>query len=202
MEDFDFPEAKGLRRSAIVDGVLRVIAYSSSASAIVAPNIVMALDKPLAKLDATLDARKRTREVMRAIYYMKSRGYLAGDYEHGLELTAKAKRRLRRIDLENAAIVPSKRWDHVWRIVIYDIPEVRAGARQMVASYLRNIGCFQLQKSTWITPFECREAIEAIAMHAECEEYITYFEASYIANERVLIQRFAKKYPATIFDNS
>ena len=77
----------------------------------------------------------------------KSRGYLAGEYEHGLELTAKAVRRLAKIQLNEAAIYPTPVWDHNWRIIVYDIPQDRKAARQFIAAYLRRIGVFSYRKA-------------------------------------------------------
>ncbi len=93
---------------------------------------------------------------------MKNRGYLAGDYEHGLQITDKARRRLSRVRLSDIIIQPQKVWDKTWRIVIYDIPEEHASARRNLTRQLRCMGCFQLQRSTWITPFPCRSEVEAI----------------------------------------
>ncbi|MGB3023908.1 MAG: hypothetical protein WBB39_03855 [Candidatus Saccharimonadales bacterium] len=198
-DDERFPESGELCRGEIVDRILRAGAYSTLGLALIAPNIVMALDKPLKQLDNSLDKRARRREVMRTVYYMKSRGYLVGEYEHGLELTAKAMRRLAKMQLNEAAICPVPVWDRSWRIIVYDIPQGSKAARQFIAAYLRRIGCFQLQKSTWITPFDCRESVEAVGVHTQCTQYITYFEAHYLANESVILRRFAKKYPATNF---
>ncbi len=198
--DYDVPELAALSTSAMVDGIIRFSAYAAAVSAIVmAPNIVRALDKPLAQLDKSMDARRRHREVMKAVYYMKAHGYLAGDYEHGLQLTPKAKRRLQRMQTETITIDTPASWDGVWRIIIYDIPESKKLARQNLTRLLRRAGCFQLQKSAWITPFACRESVVTVAATYEIDQFITYFEAHYLDNAAPLVRRFAKKYPHVKF---
>ncbi len=191
---------QNLRTAKLVDEIVRFSAYASVAAAtMLAPNILQVLDKGLRKLDKTLDAREREREALRIIAYMKQRGLLAGDYKHGLEITAKARKRLEKIELDELRIVSQPRWDGLWRIVIYDIPEKNKYARDSLGSLLRQIGCFQLQRSTWITPFPCATELETICARYEVEQYVSYFEAKQLSNAKVLISRFRKKYPTTHF---
>lgn len=186
--------------SALVDHILRVGAYSTAVGAgLLMPNIVQSLDKPLKALDKRLSERAREREIMRVVYYMKSRGYLAGEYEHGLQVTSAGRERLIRVEIKDTKITAPKKWDGVWRIIFYDIPESHRAGRQALVGTLRNIGCFQLQKSVWITPFACREVVERVAAYHDVDTYITYLEASYLDNAEPLIGRFAKKYSQTTF---
>lgn len=200
-DGYEVPELASLRRSDLVDGILSAATTIGVLSAgLIAPNIVQALDTPLKKLDKSFSKRRRKREIMKTVYYMKSRGYLAGDYEHGLQLTDKARQRLKKVQQQSAIIVSPEQWDSVWRIVIYDIPETHRSGRIMLAAALRRIGCFQLQKSTWISPFDCRDIVAAISAEYGIDQYVTYLEARYLDNPKPLIRRFAKKYPATKFD--
>lgn len=197
--DYDAPELASMRRGAMVDGVLHFVAYGTALSmAILAPNIVQALDGPLAKLDTTMDQRRRKREILKTVYYMKSRGYLAGDYEHGLQLTGKAKRQLAKRKGALSVAIP-ERWDKHWRVIVYDIPEKQQQGRRALTRLLREMGCFQLQKSTWITPFSCRDVIAIAAAEAKVDQYVTYLEATYLDNQQPLLARFSKKYPTVDF---
>lgn len=190
--------------SKIVDEIIRFGALGTLiTAAAVAPNIVQVFGKPLAKLSKRLDEREYERnirrETQRVIRYMKQNGYLAGDYEHGLQLTNKARKRLEKVEFDSMHTTPQKRWDKKWRIVIYDVPQNQKSARDALASCLRRYGYFQLQKSTWITPFPCRDDIAAIAAHFGVDNFVTYFEAVHLDNQRVLISRFKRKYPETSF---
>lgn len=186
--------------SKLVDEVIRFAAYGGALTAtLVAPNIVQALDKPLRTLDKKLDDRDKLRETQRVVRYMKHQGLLAGSYEHGLQLTDKARERLAHIELRDLSVQPQQIWDKRWRIIIYDIPEEHKSARNALGSNLLSYGCFQLQKSTWITPFPCREDITALCASYDVDQYVTYFEAIHLDNASVLIRRFKKKYPDTRF---
>lgn len=202
-EIYDAPEVASLQRAALVDGVMRFASHAAMIGvALVMPNILQALDKSLSRLDASLDKRARHREVLKTVYYMKANGYLAGDYEHGLQLTAKAKRRLGRTDLRRVAISPVPAWDGIWRIVLYDIPEKHRAGRQEFTRLLRSAGCFQLQKSAWITPFECRDDICTLTAACDIDKYVTYLEVAHLDNAIALLRRFQRKYPMVNFSQN
>lgn len=186
--------------SAIVDEVIRFTALTTAiGGAVVLPGLAPALEKPLGSLITHLDKRRYEREVRRIVYGMKDRGLLVGDYEHGLQLTVKAKRRLARIEVQNLSIKVPDTWDARWRIIFYDIPEKHASARRHVVQSLRDLGCFQLQKSVWITPFECRDVIEVIAVYYGVSSFVSYVKSEGLDNEAALIKRFQRKYPDTSF---
>lgn len=188
------------RSGELVNSMIRFVAAATALSvAVTLPGMAKELDNLLKALDTRLDERERQQKIRRTIYYMKSRGLLAGEYEHGLHLTDKAKRRLEQVELDDVTIQPATVWDGKWHITIYDIPEEYRQARASLTARLRQIGCFQLQKSAWITPFECREIIEAICTRYGIDRYVTYFQVIELANDQALLKRFAKKYPGINF---
>lgn len=190
--------------SKIVDEIIRFGAFGTVITAVaVAPNLAQVLSRPLNRLGRKLDERdelrSREKEVQRVIRYMKQQGLLAGEYEHGLQLTNKGRKRLERIALDSLAVHATKVWDKKWRIIIYDIPETHRAARDAFWARLHRLGCFQLQKSTWISPFDCRQEIATLAAHHAVDPYVTYFEAINLDNQKILIARFKKNYPETQF---
>ena len=188
------------RTAKIVDEILRyAVGGGVLAIGLFVPNIMIALRKPLNTLLHTLDDREKEREVRRIITNLKSQGYLAGEYEHGLQVTEKAKQRLAKNLIANLRLQPQNVWDKKWRIIIYDIPEKHQLARQSLVVKLHRYGCFQLQKSTWITPFPCRDDIIALTSYYDVQQYVSYFEAINLDNDTPLIARFRKKYPNTAF---
>lgn len=46
----------------------------------------------------------------------------------------------------------NRRWDGRWRLVLFDVPEVRKVARNQLRRYLHGRGFGYLQNSVWITP--------------------------------------------------
>ncbi|HSH55640.1 MAG TPA: hypothetical protein VK983_02320 [Candidatus Limnocylindrales bacterium] len=139
-----------------------------------------------------MDKKARERELKRTLAYMKRQKLITEDYEHGLQITAKAKKRLRQIDIDTLSITIIKTWDHKWRLCFYDVPENQKHARNTLSASLRRLGCIQLQRSVWIHPYPYEKELLAIAAFYGVERYITYLETTYIANEEKLIQQFPK----------
>lgn len=65
-----------------------------------------------------------------------------------------------------------KRWDHLWRIVVFDIPEKKKNDRDQFREKLRRLGFFPFQKSMYITPFACEKIIWDIARQYRITQYV------------------------------
>lgn len=184
----------------VIDEILRfAVGIASTGSALFVPNILIGLQKPLDVFYSHLDEREKAREIRRIVYYMKDRGYLAGEYEFGLQITDKAKDILKKREIELLTITPQKVWDKKWRIICYDIPVSHSAARRALQEKLRSYGYFHLQGSVLITPFPCLDDIKTITAAYDVADYVTYFEAINLMNEKVMIRRFQKRFPQTKF---
>lgn len=146
-----------------------------------------------------MDKRQRERELRRVIGYMRSNRLLKGDYEHGLHITNKGRRRLEESKFKQLSIKPQITWDGKWRLVIYDIPEIRKQYRKALTAKLTRLGFFQLQRSAWLHPFPCRSIVETVSARYKVDRYITYLQAQGISNQKKLIIKFQKRYPNTSF---
>ncbi len=51
-------------------------------------------------------------------------------------------------------------WDKRWRIILFDIPHRNKKAREAFRTKLKALGCLQLQKSAYITPWPCSNEID------------------------------------------
>ena len=186
--------------SELVDAVLRFsLTAGALAAGMVLPNALVAIEKPLGKYFKHLDRKQREREAQRIIRYMKYQGLLVGDYEFGLQISKKGKKRLEELDFDSLKIPTPTRWDHLWRLVFYDIPEHHKLGRDTLTAKLRELGFFQLQRSVWIHPFPCREVIEKVTSAYMLEPYVSYIETRHLDNQAVLIKRFNKRIPTVSF---
>ncbi len=177
--------------SPVIDGLIRLVAIGSiTAVALLAPNALQLLDKPLQNYFKKLDARARQREMKRILSYMKRSGLVTENYEHGLRISKKALKRLKHADLETITIKNQPKWDKRWRVIFYDIPEKQKNSRNQLAFKLRSLDCQQLQRSVWVHPFPCEDEINAVAIAYGVETFITYLETTHINNEKALIKRF------------
>lgn len=186
--------------SAVVDNILRIsVTTGLLAAGMVLPNLLIALDKPINHYMKSLDKRARERELRRIISYMKTSSLLSGDYEHGLVITNKGRRRLSDADFDRLRIEPKSVWDKKWRLVFYDIPEKYKSGRDAIAVKLRELGFYQLQRSVWVLPLPCRDIVEKVAVHYKVDKYVSLIEANKIDNQKRLIEKFKKTFPQTKF---
>ncbi|MGZ6005352.1 MAG: hypothetical protein ACXWLH_04345 [Candidatus Saccharimonadales bacterium] len=186
--------------SLFIDRVLELaVGVSALSAGLLVPNALVALDKPIKKFFKGMEQKDRQREARRLISYMKSQGLLVGEYEHGLKITKKGRQRLTEVEFENLQIPTQKKWDHIWRLVFYDIPEVKRSGRESLTNKLRGLGFFQLQQSVWIHPLPCREVIEKITSIYKIEQFVSYIETPHLENESALIKKFNKRLLSTSF---
>jgi DNA-binding transcriptional regulator PaaX len=175
----------------VVDGLLLGIALGTvTATMLAAPNAVQLLDKPTKKLFDELDERQRRREISRLKSYMKTRGLVRGDYDHGIELTKKALRRIKNVEYKNLSVVCNAKWDGTWRLVLFDIPEQKRANRVGFTRKLQELGFQILQQSIWIYPYEAKDEVYIVAKHHRVEEWVTYIITSHIDNDEKLKARF------------
>src|SRR3989344_4593151 len=69
---------------------------------------------------------------------------------------------LKKVSKEWKEIKKPARWDKLWRLVIFDIPEEERTGRMALAAKLKELGFYPLQKSVFIHPYECKDEIDFI----------------------------------------
>ena len=178
--------------SALVDGLLKAALYGGFvAAAFMAPNSVQALEKPANNALDKLDERAKKRKLQQTIRYMKSRGLVSGDYDHGIEITEKGRKRLKKKAIHELCIDTPVRWDGKWRIVFFDIPEKQRAARVALINTLRDLGFQLLQRSIWIHPYPSKAVLARVCDVYMVREWVTYIETDHIDHEEVLRKRFS-----------
>ena len=83
-----------------------------------------------------------------------------------------------RYDPDNISIPKPSRWDRKWRIVIFDIPEKKRPARDALRQEMKKLGFLELQKSVWVFPYECRNAIDFLVELFEIRNHVRYLVVS------------------------
>lgn len=81
-------------------------------------------------------------------------------------------------------------WDHMWRIVAFDIPEKYTKLRDKVRDILKRAGFVKLQHSIWIFPHECEELVQLIKEESRLSKYILYGVLKRIEDEERLRKVF------------
>lgn len=164
--------------------VLKTIGILSLlAAAVVAPNILLLL-KP--------------RTASKKYRYKKSIDQLVDDdliYLSGekIKLTKKGKKLLKTIQTEDIQIKQYKHWNGIWNLVCYDIPEKYKKARDYFRFKLSDAGFYQVQKSLWVFPYECKEEIAVISQNLGIAPFVAYLQTDHLPQQNKLIKYFNLK---------
>jgi DNA-binding PadR family transcriptional regulator len=79
-----------------------------------------------------------------------------------IRLTEKGRERAGVYQINDLAIKRPKRWDGKWRLVLFDIEELKRQKREAFRGMLKNLGLKPLQQSVWICPYECKDEIDLL----------------------------------------
>lgn len=107
-----------------------------------------------------------------------------------LTLTEEGKNYFAGLKAKKIKLTHKPTWDGKWRIVTFDIPEKQKIQRKRFSNTLNFIGMHNLEKSIFVYPHECREAIFKIASLYEVERNIKYIIADSIEPDQKLKMAF------------
>lgn len=83
-------------------------------------------------------------------------------------------------NLNNLKIKKPTKWDGLWRIVIFDIPEKFKRERKMIVYKLKQLEFYPLQKSVFVYPYECKNEIDFIVKTFNLHSYVRLIVAKEI----------------------
>lgn len=151
-------------------------------------NIVRAIRK-------NKDLRKKysEKEVGRAVYNLRRTKMVIlkeCNDEFKVELSAKGRKRIKIISLNELRNKKPKNWDGLWRIVVFDIPENRKVGREALREKMKWLGFYQLQKSVWVLPYGCKKEVALLVEIFEIEPFVNFIVANSIKNDKELKKHF------------
>jgi DNA-binding transcriptional regulator PaaX len=161
--------------------------------AVVAPNIFTAVGR-IDKYRGFFD-KKRLRK---SVYYLKERKYVTvregkrGSTE--LLLTNLGKQKVLQRAFGDLKInPPNGKWDGIWRLAIFDIPNSHKWEREGFRGRLRGMGFFPLQESVFAYPYPCREEIKFLTSLYNITHCVRYLEVQEIYADYDLREHFGIK---------
>lgn len=103
------------------------------------------------------------------------------DGSFSFNITEKGKLRALNYKLDNIKNKKGK-WDSKWRMVAFDIPERYKNGRDALRHRLREVGFCELQKSVFITPYECKEEISLLVKFFNLNKYVRFAVLEWVDN--------------------
>lgn len=105
------------------------------------------------------------RKVYDAFSNLSKQGYIKvskrGQQIH-IELTGEGKKKAGWLQINSLDIQKPEKWDKRWRLVAFDIIELKKKYREAFRGKLKELGFYQLQKSVWIYPYNCSAEIDLL----------------------------------------
>lgn len=117
----------------------------------------------------------------RAIKTLKKRKFIRfwiKDGKGSLQLTKEGKIYFAGLEVKSIRLPHACKWDGLWRIITFDIPERMKLNRQRFNRALSFAGMYNFEKSMFIYPHECKAQIFKIAELYEVKKYMRYIVAS------------------------
>lgn len=104
-----------------------------------------------------------------------------------IKLTEKGQNIIKSDSVFSVELLGSKKWDKIWRVVAYDIPEKNKTSRDYFRRKLKEMGFRQIQDSLWVVPFECREEIALLANELNISNFVAIMTTDKVPqNEKML----------------
>lgn len=107
----------------------------------------------------------------------------ARDHSDGsttLVLSENGKQEVLTYKLDAISIQRPKVWDRRWRVILFDVPEERKKIRDALRFHFKRLGCYQLQKSVFVHPFECKKEIDFIVEFHQARPFVRFMTANEI----------------------
>ncbi|MBU2109809.1 CRISPR-associated endonuclease Cas2 [Patescibacteria group bacterium] len=105
-------------------------------------------------------------------------------------LTKNGQKKALEYQINELKIKKPDKWDGKWRIVIFDIPEKKKKAREVLRAKLKDLGFKELQKSVFVLPYECEDEIDFIVEVFEIRPYVRFLRVESFTNEEQFKLKF------------
>lgn len=174
------------REKAIIRGLTKAVLLTLGAGAVIGVALMFPgaglLYKEFKKQQWE-DAKKRG--VLRATIKRLEKQELVSwseiDGEVKLTITEKGKKKVLQYDIDKLEIKDRGGWDGFWRVIVFDVPESKRDARDLFRKKLKDLGFYQLQKSVFLTRYECKDEVDFLRHSLEIAPHVLYIKAKDIS---------------------
>lgn len=105
------------------------------------------------------------KRVYDTFYTLRKQGHIKFETRNNqiyISLTKEGKKKAGMFQIDSFKIKKPKKWDGKWRVVIFDIAQLKKVYREALRGKLKELGFYPLQKSVWVHPFDCQAEIELL----------------------------------------
>lgn len=131
--------------------------------------------------------------LLRDLRNLQKRGLISFSEGEGgtvrIVITKAGKKKFLEYKIDNMKLRRSVVWDKKWRVVLFDIPVKKNRARSALSRKLKDLGFYSLQKSVFISPYECEDEIDFIGLVFNVRKHILFLRIGSFDGDR-----FLKKY--------
>lgn len=124
--------------------------------------------------------RYRIKRAMQTLQKQKLIEIYEKDGKEIIKITEGGKKRVLIYKFDDIKITRPKKWDGLWRVMSFDIPEKHKKARKAMSNKLKDMEIYPFQKSVFICPFPCEDEIDFVSEILNIRKYIHFFVAKKI----------------------
>lgn len=113
--------------------------------------------------------------VSRGLKRLREQGFVEfiDDNELAIRLTDSGRDRA----LWKKMMIGDEKWDGKWRLVLWDVPEKRRAARDLLRYKLKQLGFKQWQKSVWASKVNCTKLLRDFIRKTGIEDWVMVVES-------------------------
>jgi len=126
-----------------------------------------------------------TRLRRKKVIYLEKRGH-----DIKISLTPEGRKLAGYLQIDSLKIKRPAKWDKKWRLVLFDISQLKLIHRNAFRAKLKELGFVSFQKSVWLHAFDCRDEINLLKDFFGLSDN----EVCLIITERITNEEKFKKY--------
>lgn len=176
------------KKSEIAKTILGCIAAAGvMAIPVAGPLIMMAIGD---ELGLTRFGRRQVYASLRGLEQSDLIGISQEGNKTVVRLTKNGQKKLLKYNLKDLRVKQPKKWDRLWRVVVFDIPEKYKLGRECLREKLKELGFYRLQKSVWVHPYPCEDEINFASELYEVRLFVGIMVVKQIDIQKVLLKHF------------
>lgn len=131
----------------------------------------------------------RLKQVLKRMHKQKLIEIIEENSIQVVKISENGQKKLLKFNIDDMEL-KEKSWDGRWRIIIYDIFSKKRRERELFRRTLKRLKFLQLQKSVYLTPFECRNEIEYLRQVCNIDKEVLILMVSGLENEKAYKEYF------------